>query len=128
MVLCLILFVVLIIGKKKIPERKIWLVLMLCNLISFLLFLGAWRREQVVDEIERNAYGEGSRTETYYVSVDGALEKEEITIEIDDRKYTQERTQELYKEVMEKLDDIVLGENESRDRVEYPLVLPSSLE
>lgn len=128
MLLCLILFVVLLLGKKKIPDRKIWLVLFACNLLAFLLFIGAWKQAQTVEEIARNTYGEGARTETYYVSVDGALEKEEVTIEIDERKYTAERSEELFQEVMEQLDEIVLGENKSRDRIELPIVLPNSLE
>ena len=128
MILCLVLVVLLLLGKKKIPDRKIWFVLFTCNLLALLLFISAWKKEQNVEEIARNGYGEGMRTETYYVSVDGEFEKEEVTIAIDDRKYTAERSEELFQEVMDKLDQVVLGENESRDRVEQPLVLPSSLE
>ena len=128
MILCLVLLVLLLLGKKKIPDRKIWFVLFACNLLALILFISAWKKEQNVEEIARNSYGEGMRTETYYVSVDGEFEKEEVTIEIDDRKYTAERSEELFQEVMDKLDQVVLGENESRDRVEQPLVLPSSLE
>ena len=128
MILCFVLLVILILGKKKIPDKKIWFVLFFCSLVSFLLFLGAWKKEQETQEIERNTYGEGSRSETYYVSVDGELEKEELTIEVGERLYTEEQTQELFQEMMEELDAMILGENESRDHVELPVVLPSSLE
>lgn len=128
MILCLILLILLLLGKKKIPDRKIWFVLFACTLLAFLLFVSAWKKEGNVEEIARNGYGEGMRTETYYVSVDGEFEKEEVTIEIDDRKYTEERSEELFQEVMDKLDVVVLGENKSRDRVELPVVLPSSLD
>jgi hypothetical protein len=128
MILCFILFLVLFFGKKRIPDKKIWLVLFCCNSFALLLFVGAWKREQVVQEIERNSYGEGNRTETYYVSVDGELNKEELTLEIGERRYTQEEAQELFQKVMKELDDLILGENESRDHVEHAVVLPDSLE
>ncbi len=128
MILCCILFVVLLIYKKRISDRKIWLVMFSCNLLALLLFVGAWKREQEVQEIVRNDYGEGTRTETYYVSVDGELDEEELTLEVGERLYTEEQIQELFEELMVKLDELVLGENESRDYVEYKVVLPTSVE
>ena len=109
MILCFILFGVLFLGKKRIPDKKIWLVLFCCNSIALLLFIGAWKREQVVQEIERNSYGEGERTETYYVSVDGELDKEELILEIGERRYTQEEAKELFQKVMKELDELILG-------------------
>lgn len=128
MILCFLLFIALIVYKKRIPDRKIWLVMFSCNLIALLLFVGAWKKEQEVLEIARNTYGEGARTETYYVSVEGELEQEELTIEIGERVYTEERVQEIFQDAMKELDKVILGENESRDHVEQPLFLPASVE
>jgi len=59
--------------------------------------------------------------------VDGEKGKT-IEIEVGEREYSHQEIQKIFEEVMEKLDEVVLGENESFDRVEQNLNLVSALE
>lgn len=77
---------------------------------------------------ERNSYGEGMKTEEYTVSVEGVLEEQKLQLEIPERAYTEEELAGVFHAVMEKLDEMILGENESFDRVEKDLNLVSEVE
>ena len=77
---------------------------------------------------ERNSYGEGTKTEAYTVSVEGLLEDRNLQLEIPERAYTEKELAEVFHTVMEQLDTIILGENESFDRVEKDLNLVSRVE
>ena len=62
------------------------------------------------------------------MTVDGVLEEQEITVEVQERRYTQEAIQTLFSEVMEQLDHLILGENTSKDRIIEDLELPLDIE
>lgn len=128
MILCIILFVVMIVYRDRIPDLKVRRILFFSNVLAAVLFAFAWLRDVNLNEIDRNLYGEGSRKETYLVSVDGVLNSEKITVELEEQKYSAEQVQKMFSEVMDKLDEIILGENESKDFVTKNLKLPSSLE
>lgn len=128
MILCIILFVVMIVYRDRIPDLKVRKILFFSNVLAAVLFAFAWLRDVNLNEIDRNLYGEGSRKETYLVSVDGVLNSEKITVELEEQKYSAEQVQKMFSEVMDKLDEIILGENESKDFVTKNLKLPSSLE
>ncbi len=108
--------------------KKLWRILLAVNTLAFLLFFSEWMGSASVTELHRNGYGEGSRTEEYEVSVDGELEEEPLEIEVKEREYTEEETQKIFKEIIEKLDRAILGENASFDHVEKDLNLVNSLE
>lgn len=75
--------------------------------------------------IVRNDYGEGKKTEAYEVTVDG--EKNQIELEVSEREYTGQEVKELFQKVEEELDQTILGENASFDRVEKDLNLVTYL-
>lgn len=112
----------------KIKSRKpIILILILTILLTLLLFLV----EYVFDDFEpivfRNSYGEGKKTEEYEITVNGE-EETTIQLEVNEQEYTHEEVQAMFKKVAKKLDEIVLGDNESWDRVETDLNLVTNLE
>lgn len=128
MILCIILFVVMFVYRDRIPDLKVRRILFFSNVLAAVLFTFAWLRDVNLNEIDRNLYGEGSRKETYLVSVDGVFDSEEITLELEEQKYSEEEIQKMFSEAMDKLDEMILGENESKDFVTKNLKLPSSLE
>lgn len=109
-------------------KRQLFLVLFVSNTIAMMLFVSERLGDWTGRELTRNSYGAGSRTENYQVTVEGEAESESIEIEIEERQYTSAKIQEIFKEMMEKLDEVILGENESRDRVEKDLNLVDTLE
>lgn len=128
MALCIILFMVLIVYRRRIPDKKIFRILVICNAAATILFVLAWVRDGSLEEIERKSYGEGSITDTYLVSVEGELEDSKISLEVAERSYTKDEVKVMFSEVMDILEETVLGENRSRDRVTKDLVLPGDLE
>lgn len=84
-------------------------------------------REQTLEQVSRNSFGEGQKTETYLVTIDGEVDEEEITIRIPERSYSFEEIQELFEEVIGKLDGVILGENETKDHVTKNIKLPTEI-
>ncbi len=121
--------------KRRLPEvlekgvmRKMFFVLIMSNLIAMVLFGMQLLEQKTEEQVERNTYGGGKKAENYKVTIDGALEDEPLVIEIEEQEYTHEETLKMFEEIMEKLDQTILGKNESFNRVEYDLELVSSLE
>ncbi len=73
--------------------------------------------------IERNDYGGGSRTEELKVSILGEDKKIPIQVEIAERQYSSEEIQKLFGSMIQKMEGMILGENESLDRIEYDMNL-----
>ena len=98
-------------------------------IMTIVLTLGLFVWETFFDSfspvIVRNDYGEGKKTESYEVIVDG--EKKEIQLEVSEREYTQQEVKQLFQKVEEELDQTILGENQSFDRVERDLDLVNYL-
>lgn len=108
-------------------KKKILWILVLSGILSVALFL----MENVFTDsnptITRNTYGEGEKVAEYEVEVEGEVE-ETLQIEVEEREYSSEEIQDIFREVIEKLDEVILGENESFDRVEKDLNLVTGLE
>ena len=128
MILCIILFVVMFVYRDRIPDLKVRRILFFSNVLAAVLFAFAWFRDVNLNEIDRNIYGEGSRKDNYLVSVDGVFNSEKITVELEEQIYSAEETQKMFSKAMDTLDEMILGENESKDFVTKNLKLPSSLE
>lgn len=138
MIICVVVYVILLVIVRKnkqgklpnILEKREWnrvlLVLFLSATVSLFIFLLNLSEKSGL--IRRNDYGEGNKTETYQVSVEGELEEGTITIEVGEQEYSQEEIQEIFQNVMEELDTTILGDNESKDRIEYDLNLMTTLE
>ena len=107
-------------------KKKIIIILAASVMLSLALF----PMENVFTDSEavvtRNTYGEGEKVAEYEVSVEG--EEETLQIEVGEQEYSPKEIQKVFREVMDKLDEVVLGENESFDRVEKDLNLVTSLE
>lgn len=108
-------------------KKKIIIILVASAVLSFALFL----MENVFTDSEavvtRNTYGEGEKVTEYEVTIEGETE-ETLQIEVGEQEYSHREIQKLFREVMDKLDKVILGENESFDRVEKDLNLVTSLE
>lgn len=104
-------------------KKQIWRILFCTNTIAFCLFLIDGNAGQSADKVKRNNYGEGNRKETYAVTVGDELEEEEVTIDVEEQKYTAKETQEIFEKVIAELDEVILGKNKSLDHVEHDLNL-----
>lgn len=73
--------------------------------------------------LERNDYGDGSRMEELEVEVQGEEKKIPVQIEIAEQQYSEEEIQKLFGRMIQKMEEMILGENESLDRIEYDMNL-----
>lgn len=73
--------------------------------------------------IERNAYGKGSKTEKFEVAIEGETEKLSLEVDVAEQQYTAEEIRRLFDRVIPKMDRLILGENESLDRIEHNMRL-----
>lgn len=108
-------------------KKKILIILLASVVMALVLFL----LENVFTDSEavvtRNTYGEGEKVTEYEVTVEGE-EKEALQIEVGEQEYSHKEIQKVFREVMDKLDEVILGENDSFDRVEKDLNLVTGLE
>lgn len=78
--------------------------------------------------ITRNSYGEGKKTEEYELTIEGEVEGETLQIEVGEQEYTRAEIQKVFQKVIDELDKVILGENESLNRVETKLNFVTELE
>ena len=90
--------------------------------LTVLFFIIEQVRETEVFQLYRREYGEGNRTEELRVSV-GNSEQIDIQVEVEEREYTREELNEIFKKSLEKLEYLILGENKSLDNVNSSLRL-----
>lgn len=136
MVVCVVIYVILFVlvqkrKRGKLPEwftTKLLRVLFVSNTIAVGLFAADFPGTSGENVLTRNTYGGGSKIESYEVTVEGELEDEPLVIEVEEREYDSLQIQENFGRMMEELDSVILGENESCDRVEKDLNLVESLE
>ena len=74
-------------------------------------------------EIVRNDYGKGSKTAELEAEFEESEERIPFEIEVAERQYTEQEAREMFDRVIRRMDSLILGENESLDRVEYNLDL-----
>lgn len=98
---------------------------------TFSLFLGVkGLGESVLPDgvyLDRGTYGEGSREETLKVKEEGGKKERKVTVPVEERKYTQEETEELFRKAEEKLQIIVPGNNKTLNEVKQDLKLPKEI-
>ncbi len=105
----------------KIKEKEakyFFLVLIASNLTATTLFMSQLRADSFDGWITRNTYGGGERTENYEVTIEGEFSEEALQVKVNEQEYTYEETKVMFEEIIRKLDKVVLGENETFDRVE----------
>lgn len=113
----------------KFPKKRQVLLILLLSAVGS---LGMFLYENVLMSpetvVSRNTYGEGKKTEEYELTIEDEEESKDILLEIEEQEYTREEIQALFQEIMEELDEVILGENKSLDRIEYDLNLVTELE
>lgn len=107
-------------------RKKIIGILILTGVITVLIFVFEQFGNRFDGVVQRNSYGQGKKTETYQFTIGG--KKETIQLEVEEQEYTKEEIREIFTLLMEQLDEIVLGENKSWDRVEKNLNLITQVE
>ncbi len=120
--------------KKKLPAwcmgksgRNIFLMLLSVNSLATYLFYVDHQTEFIGKDarLERNNCGEGVRTEMLIAETE---EKEiPVTIELPERKYSEEELEKAFERAMQELDEIILGENKTFDEVRKDLNFPSQI-
>ncbi len=116
---------------KEYYARKILMVLailaagVLLSLICFFAFRQGEESKRL-KTLSRPGYGEGDRTEDLSVRVGEEDSLRELEVTVQERKYTDQERQEFLDQVLDSLDEILLGENESPDYVQEDLVFPES--
>ena len=73
-------------------------------------------------KIARNYYGKGTRTEELDVKK-GDSKRTSVEVQVTERMYSEQEIQELFQSIIRKMDQWILGDNESLDRVETDMNL-----
>lgn len=76
-----------------------------------------------VSSIQRARSGQGSITKEMQLVLNGVRQKGTISITVQERNYTEEELQKVFREENDKLEERILGENESLDQVQHDLNL-----
>ena len=94
--------------------------------VIFLVFFQ--KEEEALSFLMRPSYGENKKTEELNVCMEGEETVYQIPIQIQPRQYSAEEAKEKVERVLEQLDTIILGENETLDEVRDNLVMPKRTE
>lgn len=116
---------------KEYQEKKTTVVLIilfftLCISVFCSVFIQKYT--EIFTAIERPSYGESGRKEEFEVLIEGEEKEYNIPVYIESRCYSEQEAKEKMENVLLKLDEIVLGENESFDEVKTDLVLPKVMD
>lgn len=94
--------------------------------LTVIMWIKSANSTEIVDNlIKRKAYGEGY--DTVCVVADDGEEKYNISFEVEEKSFTDDELEKLLSEFEQKLDVVILGENESLERVERDLKLPAEI-
>ncbi len=108
--------------------KHVWKVLALTLVLSLGVYIAERRKSESQAFVTRNSYGEGTKTEEYRLSIPGVMEEEAFEFDIEEQEYTEKEIQKVFRQVMDKLDELVPGENESFNRIEKDLNLVTEVE
>lgn len=101
-------------------------------LVSFALGIGLllWDGKLAAlpqKEIKRNAYGEGDRKSSYDVVEEGENKRVPVEITVGETQYTKQELKEVFQKSAEQLEILILGDNESLERVSSDLNLITAM-
>lgn len=107
--------------------------LSVCSLIvvcGVILSIALWIKEAaettIVDnQIERRAYGDGEKN--LQLVADDGKQQYEIPVTLSEKAFSSQELTQLSGEAVQVLDEVILGENQSFDRIEYDMHLVDSL-
>ncbi len=114
-------------AEKEFWVRQIRILLFLTAGISILLLAAGictYRQKGEVFALKRKEAGGGSYSEEMLVEEEGGA-KESISVEVQEKRLTEEEIYALFESCGQELEKDLLGENNSADRVEHDLSLPS---
>lgn len=113
---------------RKISEFLI--ILFAGNILSMVMFLNIDNsgEKKIESRIERNDYGEGTKSETFDISVDGEKLKGSSTVEISERRYSNEELIKVFEKIKKELPSVIYSEGDSSEKTENNLNLPSKYE
>ena len=96
--------------------------------LGCLIFLSdyIYSSRKIDGQLVRNDYGGGSRTETLEVQIEKE-EKVPVEVQISERKYSSREVQDLFQKVSQRMDTLILGNNESLDRIENDMNLVTKI-
>lgn len=109
-------------------KKQIITILLLSSVLAFGIFLSDKRTGGDIQQVVRNAYGEGSKHETYEVTIGEQIKGEAVTVEVGEQEYSNQEIRKIFETITEELDTLILGENESLDYVDQNLNLATSVE
>lgn len=79
-----------------------------------------------VSEIARNSYGKGKKTEKFRVEEE-KQELGEISVEVTEQIYDDQDIKQILKQTSDKMESMILGENESLDYIDHNLNLLTAI-
>jgi len=99
------------------------------SLFAMLAILMGYMETVIIEEryIARNTYGEGEKQVDVTVGYDDGS-KEEISLSIGERQYTDEELEELYEQAKEELSELIFTDGIKADEVRTDLCLPDFVE
>ncbi len=98
---------------------------------GFLLAAVLWQMDEGKRgqcRIARNPPGLGLEEKDYLVDAEGLLEQYPIKVPVEEKLFTKKQRQECFRQAKLELDQAILGENESLDKVQECLYLPETLQ
>ena len=106
------------------------MVFLSASVVAVLVFLADNNRRIPTDEsgtcvVSRNGQGEGSREEELQIQIGDV--KEQITVEIGEQEYRKEELDAVFAAAGEKLESLILGDNQSLDEVRSDLKLVTQI-
>lgn len=114
--------------KKKLPDIcygdlaiKMFLCMLAANTLALMLFMSGEHGK--INEIARNSYGKGRKTEELEITAGKSIKKKKITVEVQEQKYTKEELKKIFEKSVKKLDTLILGENKKKEHVDHDLNL-----
>lgn len=78
--------------------------------------------------VERNAAGEGNQEKEYILNAGKFLKDYSWNVIAEEQKLTEEEKEEVFKEAQTELEQRILGENESLEKINRDLSLPTTLQ
>ncbi len=98
------------------------------NLVGNILsFVECTESRETNRRVERNEGNDMTYTRKFRVLVEGEPEERTVQLEIPDRIYTEEESEQLFRETMEELDTVILGENPSFENISQKMELVTEL-
>lgn len=77
--------------------------------------------------VERGDYGSGSRKQTFEVEAEGIDGRMPVEVETREQAYTEEETEAMFRRITGQMEEWILGDNDSLDRVEQDLNLMTAI-